>query len=174
MVGFKKFIWIAVVLTLAGFACQETQATPISGLLSISGSAPGPGGSSGQLGFFGAAVDEGTNPSFNIMPDTPVAIASPSMFFDSSVVTSSLWSVGGFTLDLENPVHFGNKIFGSATIFSPEGQAVSGVDWTYTSLIGGTFTFKLTVGIPDSGTTMLLLGVGLIGLAGFRARFATS
>jgi hypothetical protein len=173
----KTFLVTAVVLTLAGFACQEMQATPtpIAGLLNITGSAPGPNGASARPGFFGAAVDDGTNGYFDIMQKgTPVSIASPSMFFDSSVVASSLWSVGGFTLELGNPIHDGNKIVGTATIFAPGLQPISGVEWIYTSRIGGTFAFQLISGISDSGTTILLLGLALVTIAVCRPKFAKS
>jgi hypothetical protein len=169
----KIFLVIAAVAILAGFACPQADATPIFGVLNISGSAPGPGGSSGRTGFFGVAVDEGTN-SFNIMQGTLVAIASPSMFFDSSTVASSLWSVGGFTLDLSFGNRINDSIYGTATIFAPGVQPVPGVEWTYTSRIGGTFTFQLISGIPDSGMTVALLGLGLVAIAACRAKFATS
>ena len=181
MITSRTFLVIAAVATLAGFACPATQATqmPIAGLLNIKGSAPGPGGSSGSASFLGVGVNGPRNGAFGFLQTgAPVAIASPSIFFDSSAVALSLWSVGGFTLELENPIHDPNnpyKIDGTATIFAPGAAPVSGVEWTYTSLTGGTFTLRLTSSnlVPDSGTTMALLGLGLVAIAVCRAKFAT-
>jgi len=169
----KAILVIAVVLTLAGFTCQEAQATqmPIVGLLNISGSGPSPSALSASSSFSDVAVDEGTNGSFSIIQiGAPVAIASPSMFLGSSTAVSNLWSVGGFTLEL----NFGKVISdphqitmsGSATIFAPGAAPVSGAQWKYTSLIGGSFTFHLTSSglVPDSGMTIVLLGVGWLRL----------
>src|SRR6185295_18029172 len=102
MITSKAILVIAVVLTLAGFTCQEAQATqmPIVGLLNISGSGPSPSALSASSSFSDVAVDAGTNGSFSIIQiGAPVAIASPSMFLRSSTAVSNLWSVGGFTLE---------------------------------------------------------------------------
>ena len=178
----KIFLVIAAVVTLAGFASQQAQATPmpIVGLLTISGSGPAPGGESVSPSFFGVAVGLGANGSFSIIQTgAPVAIASPFIFLGSSTVQPSLWSVNGFTLELS----FGTVIFdpdkitmsGMATIFAPGAVPLSGAEWTYTSHIGGTFNFRLTSSnlVPDSGTTMALLGLGLVAIAVCRAKFAT-
>ena len=180
MITPKSFLVIA--LTLAGFACQTTQATPmpIAGLLNIRGSGPSLSGSNVSLSFFGVGVDGPRNGAFGVLQGgAPVAIASPSIFFDSTAFAPSLWSVGGFTLELGNPIrdrNNPNKIEGTAMIFAPGVQPVSGVEWTYTSAISGTFTFRLISGVlvPDNGTTILLLGLGLVAIAGCRAKFAKS
>ena len=182
MITPKTFLMIAVVLTLEGFACQTTRATPMPtvGLLNISGSGPGRFSSSLTPSFLDVVVDGPRNGTFSLLQTgEPVAIASPSMFFDSSAVQPSLWSIGGFTLalfsspilDLDNPIKDG-----TATIFAPGVQPVSGVEWRYTSIIGGTFTFRLISSglVPDSGTTMALLGLGLIMIAVCRPKFAKS
>jgi len=181
MITPKTFLVIAVVLTLEGFACQRTQATPmpIVGLLNISGSGPAPGGESVSPSFFDVAVGGGANGSFSIIQTgAPVAIASPFMFLGSSTVQPSFWSVNGFTLELS----FGNVIFdpdkitmsGMATIFAP-GAKPTDAQWTYTSLIGGEFTFQLESKrlVPDSGMTVALFGLGLVAIAACRAKFAT-
>ena len=185
----KTFLVVAVVLTFAGFASQEMQATPmpIVGLLNISrsgnisGSGPAPGGASVSGGLLDGVLVAGTSGSFsNIQRGTPVAIASPAIFLGSSTVEESLWSVGGFTflLNLGSVTSDSQQITmsGTGTILTAGASPTYGARWKYTSHIGGTFTFQLTAGsrVPDSGATIMLLGVGLIGLAGCRARFATS
>ena len=181
----KIFLVIAAVVTLAGFASQQAQATPmpIVGLLTISGSGPAPGGESVSPSFFGVAVGLGANGSFSIIQTgAPVAIASPFIFLGSSVTESSLWSVGGFTLELQfgnlisDPAHHKITMSGMATIFAPGAVPLSGAEWTYTSRIGGKFNFRSTSSnlVPDSGTTMALLGLGLVAIAVCRAKFATS
>ena len=179
----KTFLVIAVVLTVAGFASQEMQATPmpIVGLLNISGSGPARGGASVSGGLLDVVLGAGTSGSFsNIQRGTPVAIASPDIFLGSSTVQASLWSVGGFTfvLNLGSVISDPQQITmsGTGTILTAGASPTYGARWKYTSDIGGTFTFQLTAGslVPDSGATIMLLGVGLIGLAGCRARFATS
>lgn len=184
----KTFLVIAVVLTLAGFASQEVQATPmpIVGLLNISGSGPAPGAAApGAASVSGRLLDvvlvARTSGSFsNIQRGTPVAIASPAIFLGFSTVEASLWSVDGFTFVL-NPgsvISDSQQITmsGTGTILTAGASPTYGARWKYTSDGGGTFTFQLTAGslVPDSGATIMLLGVGLIGLAGCRARFATS
>jgi hypothetical protein len=176
----RPFLVIAVVLTLAGFGSQETQATPvpISGLLNISGSGPGPGGASVSPDFFDVQVDAGSNGSFTGMANKAVAIASPSIFLGLSSTGTSLWSVGGFTLELtlEEVISDPDQITmsGPAIIFAPGTNPTFGAQWTYTSHIGGAFDFVLKNGLGDSGTTIILLGVGLLAIAGCRARFAKS
>ena len=135
MIISRIFAVIAVALTLEGFACQTTHATLV-GLLNIAGSAPGPGGASDGTSFHDAKVGGGSN-AFSSMTGALVAIASPSMFLDSSSVDYSLWSVGGFTLDLV----FGKRtdgplqriISGTATIFGPGSSPTFGAQWKYTS-----------------------------------------
>jgi hypothetical protein len=128
-------------------------------------------------------MGEGANGSFTVIPTGAlVAIASPSIFLGLSTVQPSLWTVGGFTFELS----FGNVIShpnqhqltfkGPATIFAPGFVSPTDARWIYTSHIGGAFDFRLISAdlVPDSGTTIALLSLGLVAIGVCRPKFAKS
>jgi hypothetical protein len=176
----RTFLVIAAVATLAGFACQEADATPIVGLLNISGSGPSPDGSSLSNALFDVAVGGGTNTGAfftSIQNGTTIVMTSPFLFPGSIV----LWSVDGFTMEL-GPL--GEPMFqphqmtlnGTAILFAPGSKAFGG-QWTMTSGTSGEFHFVLTSSTlvtPDSGMTVALFGLGVVAIAVCRAKLATS
>jgi len=175
----RRFLVIAAFATLAGFACQPADATPIVGLLNISGSGPSSDGSSLSNALFDVAVGGGTNRGgfTSFQNGTTVVMTSPFLLPGSIV----LWSVDEFTMEL-GPI--GEPMFqphqmtlkGTAILFAP-GSTAFGGQWTLISGTSGEFNFQLTtltLVTPDSGMTVALFGIGVVAIAVCRAKFATS
>ncbi len=183
MKPFKMLLAIAAVCTF-GFASAE--AVPITGLLNISGTATFDKAlrhATEVTSFDNVTAGGGNTGSFaTISAGTPVMMASP-YIFNPSTSTAALWSVGGFTFDLQTSTvtlqnsHF-LTITGTGTIFGPPGFDPTPGVWAFSSQNASgrphtTFTFSANteaVGVPDGGMTMTLLGAGLLGLAVFRAK----
>jgi hypothetical protein len=189
----KTILAIVAAIAAAGFACQQAQATQIS-ILQLRGDATF---NSTQLGsatevtaFNNVTTGMGNTGVFGgISAGTPVAMSSPYIFIPSTG-TPNLLSVGGFTFDLQTStvsMHTNSSltIDGTGLLFGP-GFDIHGTpgDWVFTSQDAtnghshqATFTFSANVAsqaTPDSGMTVALLGAGLIGIAVFRAKFATA
>lgn len=134
----------------------------------------GPGGTGMPM----VLSDDGSFSS--IAPGTPVTFAAP-WFFNSGSV-ASLWSVGGFTFNLGsshimfqggNPA--GVIVDGAGTVSGPWWEGESAMTWSFTTqdpgangYCGAIFSFSAASGtmcsVPDSGTTVMLMGLGVLGL----------
>ncbi len=108
-----------------------------------------------------------------------VVMAEP-WIFNPSTPTPNLWSVGGFTFDLDTAtIVLQNASFllitGTGTISGNGFDATPGT-WSFTSQepdANGVFSFSsgsATQGVPDGGTTVALLGVSLAGLGLLRRK----
>ena len=177
---------LVAIVAAAGFAISA-QATPITGMLNIGGTAKFNTHSlltAKSATFSDELVLGGNTGTFaGFAVGTHVVMASYT--FDPSTITSGLWSVNGFTFNLTaSTVVMRSATFlsvsGTGIITGPAGfDATPGV-WAFTSQNAGghpqdTFSFSAnTAGgaVPDSGMTVALLGAGLIGIAAFRAKFA--
>jgi hypothetical protein len=188
----KTILALVAAIAAAGFTPHKAQATQITGQLNLHGQAkftPNTlGGATSVTSFKNVTVDFGSTGAFSgISVGTSVAMSS-SYIFSPSSGTPTLWSVGGFTFDLQtSSVVMQNNNFlsisGTGTIFGPSFDPTPGV-WTFQSTSSnghpgpdGYFNFTAStsaVPTPDSGMTVALLGAGLIGLAAFRAKFAKS
>ena len=161
---------------------SSAQATPITGMLNISGTAHynAPIATATQVTMFEDVITGGANTgSFAGIPAmVSVAMTSP-YIFNPSTPTPALWSVAGFTFDLLSSV----IIFQSSHGILLEGEGIitgNGFDptsghWSFSQQQGAgtTLTFSATTeAVPDGGMTMALLGAGLMGLAAFRVKFA--
>ena len=110
---------------------------------------------------------------------TSVTMGSP-WIFSPSTPTPGLWTVGGFTYDLASAT----VVFQSADFLSITGTGTisgNGFDptpgvWNFTSQTpsaNGIFSFSAGTsgqGVPDGGTTVALLGLGLAGVELIRRR----
>jgi hypothetical protein len=163
-------------LVIAGGFALSAQATPITGMLNISGTATynAPIATATQVTQFNDVVTGGANTgSFaGIGAMVPVTMTSP-YIFNPSTPTPALWSVGGFTFDLtattfvQQSVH-GILIEGTGTIMGNGFDPTPGI-WSFSQQrgIGTTLTFSATTSaVPDGGMTATLLGLGLAGLVG--------
>jgi hypothetical protein len=183
----KILLTIIAAVATAGFACQQAQAVPITGMLNIGGTADF---NSNELElatsatFSNVTVQGGNTGTFmSFVVGSPVTMAAYT--FIPSTMTNGLWTVNGFTFNLtSSTVDTQNSktlsISGTGTITGPAGfDATPGV-WQFTSQSPGgidhsTFSFSAgtqALGVPDNGMTVMLLGAGLLGLAVFHAKLA--
>src|SRR5207249_5686588 len=181
-------ILLAIVATAASFGLlSSAQATPITGMLNIWGTATFDTTSlatAHSATFTDVIVLGGNTGTFaGFAVGTPVVMASYT--FDPSTITNGLWSVNGFTFNLTSSVVQTPRsatflsVSGTGIITGPAGfDATPGV-WAFTSQNAGghphdTFSFSANTeggAVPDGGMTLALLGAGLMGLAAFRAKF---
>jgi hypothetical protein len=176
---------LAAMVIAGGFALSA-QATPITGMLNIAGTANFNTSSlttASSATFSDVLVLGGNSGTFaGFAVGTHVVMASYT--FDPSTITTGLWSVNGFTFNLlSSTVVSRSAIFlsvsGTGIITGPAGFDPTPGTWAFTSQNSGgrphdTFSFSAnTEGgvVPDGGMTLALLGAGLMGLAAFRAKF---
>jgi hypothetical protein len=187
----KTILALVAAVAAAGLAPHQAQATQITGLLNLHGTATFNsthlGSASAVVSFSGVTAAGGNTGNFaSILDGTPIAMTLSTYTFNPSTATSMLLSVGGFTFDLQSSsVHFqdntGLIVTGTGTIFGTGFSPTPGA-WSFAVTNPGskphaTFAFQAgveAVPTPDSGMTVALLGAGLIGLAAFRAKFAKS
>ena len=179
----KLLLAIVAVVASVGLL-SSAQATPITGMLNIGGSATFNTNSlltAGSATFTNPHVEgmnTGTFAGFAI--NTPVVMASYT--FDPSTMTTGLWSVNGFTFNLLTSTVVSRSatflsVSGTGIITGPPGFDATQGMWAFTSQNAGgrphsTFSFSAnTTAVPDGGMTLALLGTGLMGLAAFRAKF---
>ena len=178
---------LAIVAAAAGVGLlSSAQATPITGMLNIAGTANFNTSSlttASSATFSDVLVlggNTGTFASFAV--GTPVVMASYT--FDPSTITNGLWSVNGFTFNLLTSTVVSRSatflsVSGTGIITGPAGFDPTAGTWAFTSQNSSgrphdTFSFSAnTEGgvVPDGGMTLALLGAGLMGLAAFRAKF---
>ena len=182
---------ILTVIT-AGFALtalstQEAQAAKIHGRLDLAGSVQFDSSALqnvtqvvewrdifGNAGFSNVAAFNGSYTGFVNLGDQ-ATMATP-WIFTPSTATPGLWSVGGFTFDLSSAtVVMQNATFlnitGVGTI-SGNGFEATNARWAFTvqNAGGGTgdfFSFSAntaSVGVPDGGSAVALLGISLVAI----------
>jgi hypothetical protein len=167
-------------LSAALLAANLSMATPITGSLDFSGGAQLDGSTLGSatqvltwtsVNVTPLGVTPGSALDTTINPGDSVSMLGPWAFTSGA---TGLWSVGGFTFDLATS----GIVFQTDDFLSVKGYgSVSGNSfdptpgmWFFTSQgkgIGeGNFSFSATTrAVPDGGTTSILLGAALIGLA---------
>jgi hypothetical protein len=176
---------LAIIAAVASVGLlSSAQATPITGMLNIGGTATFDTTSlvtAHSATFSDALVLGGNMGTFaGFAVGTPVVMASYT--FDPSTITNGLWSVNGFTFNLltstvTNRSATNLSVSGTGIITGPPGFDPTPGMWAFTSQNAGgrphdTFSFSAnTEAIPDGGMTLALLGAGLMGLAVFRAKF---
>jgi hypothetical protein len=178
---------LTAMVVAAGFALSA-QATPITGLLNIGGTANFNTSSlqtASSATFSDVIVLGGNTGDFaGFAIGTPVVMASYT--FNPSTMTNGLWSVNGFTFNLTSSVvktprnRFDLTVTGTGIITGPAGFDATPGTWAFTSQNSSgrphdTFSFSANTEagtVPDGGMTLALLGAGLMGIAAFRAKFA--
>lgn len=170
---------VAAVVGLTGMA----QASQINGDITFTGGVQLNTGSSGTatavVAWQDTSVESSSGDLASIAPGTAVTFKSPWFFVSGPVV--GLWSVGGYTFDLNfSTIQFQG---GSPASVSVTGQGTlsgNGYDpttftWAFTTQDPGAgqplvFSFSAAAGsvaggsVPDGGTTVMLLGGSLLGL----------
>jgi hypothetical protein len=136
----------------------------------------------GNLGFSNVAATSGD--FSGIALGTQATMATP-WIFSPSTATPGLWSVGGFTFDLlSSTVVMQTATFLNITgtgFISGNGFTSTAATWAFTvQNAGGSHDFfsfsanSATQGVPDGGSTVMLLGVALGALAMARRRYLKS
>ena len=180
---------IAAGLAASSFTAPQAHATMIDGAITFAGSAVFDTNSLATATRVDAFSDvmvmsrDGDFTSTVNVGDS-VTMSQP-WIFTPSTPTPALWSVGGFTFDLaSSTVVLQNSDFllisGIGTITGNGFDATEGV-WSFTSQephAGGVFSFSASSGstgtVPDGGTTVALLGIGLVGVEVLRRKVLAS
>lgn len=181
MKGFGVLLVVMVFLALP----SRAMAIPITGNITISGGATLDGSlatANAVTSWVSPVVTSRTGSFAGIALLTPVTMTAP-WVFDPGGALAALWSVGGFTFNLaSSTIAFQDATFlsisGSGTITGPAGFDPTNGVFNFTTQFpdaGGVFSFSAAnnaVGVPDGGSTIALLGMGLLGLSSLRRRFA--
>ena len=123
------------------------------------------------------SVGSATGDLASVASGSAVTFTAPWSF--NSGAHANLWSVGGFTFDLSSS----SIAFQNSSFLSVSGTGVlkkAGFDDTIGTFnfstqepdAAGSFTFSAATSVPDGGTTAMLLGVGVLGLAGLRRKLS--
>ncbi len=189
---------LATGLISGGLLSQQAQAAQITGDISFGGTAIFDTHSlatATQVNSFQALTGELNSARVGSGPgdatgdfsglNSQLASFPPHYVFSPSSTQDPLWSIGGFTFHLTSSTvvlqtqNFLN-ILGTGFITSSNpGFDRTGGTWSFASSNSSgrnhaSFTFQANSGavptVPDSGSTVALLGAGLIGLAALRAK----
>lgn len=184
----KNICALLITASLAtGFATQQAKAVQISGSIDFAGTAHfnAPLTTATQVVDFANTHVEFATGDFATFTSTndPVAITAPYVF-NPSTSYSPLWSVGGFVFNLAQSTiitqtQSGLLITGTGTLMGNGFDDTPGA-WAISSQNPGqssrsTFAFSAGIDalpsqVPDGGSSVALLGVGLMMLEGLRRR----
>lgn len=170
---------VAAVVGLTGMA----QADQINGDITFTGGVQLNTGSSGTatavVGWQDTVVESSDGDLGSIAAGTAVTFKSPWFFVSGPVI--GLWSVGGYTFDLNlSSIQFQGGSPASVSVtgvgtLSGNGFDATTFSWAFTTQDPGAgsplvFSFSAAAGsisggsVPDGGTTAMLLGGSLLGL----------
>lgn len=185
----KTFLAILVtgVASVSLFS-SPAQAVQINGTIDFAGTAHfnGPLATATQVTTFQNAHVEFATGDFANFTNTndAVAITAPYVF-NPSTAYSPLWSVGGFVFNLDQSMivtqnQFGLVITGTGTLMGNGFDNTPG-EWAFSSQNPSGHardTFSFSAGsdaiptVPDGGSSVALLGIGLVLLEGLRRKIA--
>jgi hypothetical protein len=183
---FKTLSIVAAALLGAAFMCQQVNAAPITGGISLSG---GYTVNTGNLNtatafssFTGVTVSS-TSGSFNSVTTGGAVTMNPFAFspFPAGGVVP-LWSTtagstASFDLtsltSLQQPGDGSLTIKGTGTLHLAGFTDTAGSYLFTANSLGGTFSFSSSnAALPDGGITLALLGVALTGVEGLRRKLS--
>jgi hypothetical protein len=177
------------IMTLVGIAAvsvaltQTTRAVPITGNLGLTGAVQLNSTSvqtaTEALGWNNTVVNGKDGAFSTILNGTAVAMASP--WFLNSGALNNFWMVGGFTFNLasshivsQDSLFLNIVLAGTVVGNGFDATAFTGTFQVANPPANGisTFTerFSFTNAVPDGGTTVLLLGSALLGMALIKRR----
>lgn len=183
MKALKLTLAALVAAVVASTFVPQAQAAPIQGGITFSGGAVYDTMSLATAtrvdSFLNVTVESRDGDFSSVAVGDSVTMSTPWIFSPSTPIVG-LWTVGGFTYDLTSAtVVFQSADFlavtGTGTISGNGFDPTAGV-WNFTSQTpsaNGVFSFSAGVaaqGVPDGGTTVALLGLGLAGLELIRRR----
>jgi hypothetical protein len=178
----KLMAWaLAIGLLSSALVCQQAQAAGIDGAITIKGGAvfdTGDINTANSVTDFQNTVVESRDGDFVpfVAVGAAVTMAEP-WVFDPSTVTAGLWSVGGFTFDLDASTiifqGFGFlSVEGTGTVSGNGFDPTDGI-WRFTSQApsaAGVFSFSASTAVPEGGLTVGLLGLALVAVEGLRRK----
>ena len=182
----KNIIKMSVLAAVALALTQAVQAVPVTGSIGFTGRVTfdtGFANNATQVTSWISPTVNGTSGSFTTVANgTAVNLFAPWNFATSSTVPS-FWSVGGFNYSLTSssvqsqggvPGVSGYVIVNGIGTVSGNGYSATALDWSFSSQGPSvtqnpdTFTFSASANgsrVPDAGTTSVLLGSCLFGMA---------
>jgi hypothetical protein len=184
----------SLVVLFFALACaavpSKAAAVPITGSIGFGGSIAGGAGSinwatvnsidieSNQAVVlcFGATPCSGSYAVFNDA-DLELAVYNDFTFAPGLVVTNPIWSADGFGFNLTSITSVtrgtaGILITGLGTAFGPAGFDPTPATWSFSADETSEIRFSsTTAAVPDGGSMLALLGLGMLGLGVARRRF---
>ena len=181
-------VGVAAALAISALTAQQAQGTMINGAITFAGGAVYDTTSlatATRVDTFSDVTVQSRDGDFSAFVNVgdSVTMTMP-WIFSPSTPTPDLWSVGGFSYDLDtSTVVLQNADFliitGTGTIMGNGFDATPGT-WSFTSQspdANGVFSFSASgdfQGVPDGGITAALLGVSLVGMELLRRKFSIS
>jgi hypothetical protein len=188
----NKLTIIAAVAAVAMAFTTAVQAAPITGTITMTGGAQVNSGSvssaTSVIGWNNTITTSASGSFTGIVNGTAVSFYSP-WTFNSSGLPAAFWTVGGFSFNLTQSIASAPQALGgglySLSVFIAGTVTSSNPAYSPTAFIGSfsiqdpgtpgaqgaTFSSSISfASVPDSGTTALLLGSALSGLALIRRK----
>ena len=179
----KNILKVVAVAAVALALTSSVQAVPVTGNIGFSGAVQLNSSSvqtaTEALAWFNTVVNA-TSGSFTTVPNgTAVALATP--WFFNSGAQPNFWITGGFTFNLiSSAIYSQDNLFlnvvlaGTVTGNGFDATAFTGTFQVANPSANGltTFTERLSFNsVPDGGTTVMLLGAALSGMALIKRKF---
>ena len=184
-----KFLKLTLAVLAAALVASEAQAVMLEGAITFSGGAKFNTNSLATATkvtlFKDVKVMSEDGDFTGIVSNDDAVTMAATYIFSPSTVTPGLWSVDGFTFDLDESV----VVYRSADFLAISGTGTitgNGFDptpgtWSFTSQAPkarGVFSFSASDGfvppVPEGGSTVALLGLGLTGVWTIRRKFVTA
>jgi hypothetical protein len=183
----KLLLSLTLGMAAVGIATPKAQAVEISGIIQFAGKAVlnGPVGtatgvtswSSSAPGLVaGKANVVDASGDFTALAGTLATFNAP-WLFNSSL--NPLWTAGSFVFNLTNSAITAQNsstvaVSGSGIVTAPGFDPTAGT-WYFSTQpgsINGAFSFSASSEVPEGGSAVAMLGMGLLGLAGVRKKLA--
>ncbi len=171
----KNYLFKITAAVLFAFAINSTVvADPITGSITFAGAATldtSSAGTATKVTSWINPVVESSWGSFSALPVlTSVSFTAPWSFNSGAIKT--LWSVNGFSFDLVSSSiifqGFGAVFVQGTGWLNGPGLSSALGSWSFTTqdpAATGVFSFSASQQVPEGGSTLMLLGLGLIGLS---------
>jgi hypothetical protein len=180
----KNILKVVAVAAVAVALTQSVQAVPITGNIGFSGAVQLDSSTvqtaTEATAWYNTVVNATSGSFTSVANGSSVSLASPWLF--NSGVLNSFWQVGGFTFNLSSSsIYSQDSLFlnvvlaGTVTGNQYDPTAFTGTFQVANPSANGltTFTERLSFNsVPDGGTTVLLLGSALSGLALLRRKLS--
>jgi hypothetical protein len=174
-------VFFALGLLSCALCVKQAQAVPITGAITFAGGVtldqPSVNNATEVTSWVSPTVFSASG-SFAAFVTTGDSVTFTPLWFFNSPAIPAFWTVDGFTFSetasfvVSQGGGFVNVV-GTGTI-SGNGFGPTTAIWTFTAQdpsAGGVFSFSgSSQGTPDGGATVLLLGLGLVGIEGIRRK----